>query len=369
MKKIHLLSLILFLAHISFAQEITELKWWNPAKSEFPVIAGQAWPQQEKTIYHRLPERAEEKLREAVWRLSKQSAGLSIRFRSNANNIRVKYKLKGAIAMPHMPATGVSGLDLYGKTKDGEWFRPWGTYRIDSISSYNFKVDVNVASYIKNGTEFQLFLPLYNEVDHLEIGVEEEFFFEALPLRIEKPIVAYGTSICQGACASRPGMAWTNILERKLQWPVINLGFSGNGRLEPALIDLMTEIDAKVYILDCLPNLTPERDDTYKLAVEAVKKLKGKRPEVPVILTAHLGFSDDFTNQNNNSKTIKLNKDLGRAFDALKAEGFTKVYLLQKEDLGFVDAMFVDNIHPNDHGMLQYATVYEKLIRDIWNKL
>ncbi|NKI27991.1 hypothetical protein HCG49_15625 [Arenibacter sp. 6A1] len=367
MKKIHLLSLLLFVAHISFAQEKTELKWWNPANNEFPVIAGQAWAKEVRSVYHRLPERSEEKLRKAVWELSKQSAGLSIRFRSNANSIQVKYKLKGSVAMPHMPATGVSGLDLYGKISDGEWFRAWGGYHIDGISSYTFKVDGDAQSDMKKGREFQLFLPLYNEVETLEIGVDETFILEPLPLRKEKAIVAYGTSICQGACASRPGMAWTNIVERKLGVPVVNLGFSGNGRLEPALVDLMTEIDASVYILDCLPNLSPDRDDTYSLAMEAVKKLKAIRPDVPVILTAHLGYANSFTNRNNSSKTKILNKELGRAFDSLKAAGFTKVYLLTKEDLGFVDDMFVDYIHPNDYGMIQYASVYEKLIRDILN--
>ena len=77
-----------------------------------------------------------------------------------------------------------------------------------------------------------------------------------MPLSMEKPVVVYGTSIAQGACATRPGLAWTAILERKLDRPLINLGFSGSGQLEKSVIDLMAEIDAKLYILDCLPNLT-----------------------------------------------------------------------------------------------------------------
>jgi len=84
-------------------------------------------------------------------------------------------------------------------------------------------------------------------------------------------------------------MAWTTILERNLERPVVNLGFSGNGRLEPALIDLMAEIDAKLYILDCLPNLNPEKDDVHQLTMAAVKKLRAKRPTIPIILSAHIG--------------------------------------------------------------------------------
>ncbi|WP_273272546.1 SGNH/GDSL hydrolase family protein [Maribacter polysiphoniae] len=365
MKRSILLLLFTLVINISFSQEETEIKWWNPADSEFPVIAGQAWPNEVKSVYHRFPERAEASVREAVWNLSKQSAGLSIRFWSNADSILVNYQLEGAVAMSHMPATGVSGLDLYSKTKDGEWLRCWGSYSIEAESKYSFRIDGGSESYKKYGREYQLFLPLYNEIDSLMIGVDEESFFKVLPIRKEKPIVAYGTSICQGACASRPGMAWTNILERKLERPVINLGFSGNGELEPELIDLMTEIDAKLYILDCLPNLDPAEDDTYTLTVNAVKKLREKRPGIPIVLSAHIGYADELTNKKNNDEVIALNKELEKAFNTLKSEGFENIFLLKKSDLALNFDMYVDRIHPNDYGMIQYATVYEDLIRDI----
>ena len=207
MKKIKLLLLILFLVNISFAQEQPEIKWWDPANNEFPVVEGNAWPDDCKSVYHRLPARVDTNVREVVWKLSKHSAGLSMRFWSNANSILVRYKLEGKISMPHMPSTGVSGLDLYSKTYNGRWLRCWGSYSIDTISNYNFKIGDSSEAYIKYGREYQLFLPLYNEVETLEIGIHEGSFLEVLPLRKEKPIVAYGTSICQGACVSRPGMA------------------------------------------------------------------------------------------------------------------------------------------------------------------
>src|SRR5690606_42059066 len=71
-----------------------------------------------------------------------------------------------------------------------------------------------------------------------------------------KPIVVYGTSITQGACATRPGLAWTNIVGRALPNPIVNLGFSGNGRLEEPILELMKQEEAAVFILDCIPNLS-----------------------------------------------------------------------------------------------------------------
>jgi len=349
----------------SNAQEEIKRKWWNPADSEFPVIAGQAWAEEVPSIYHRLPARAENEVRTAVWNLSKQSAGLSIRFWSNSDTIQVKYKVKGNISMPHMPATGVSGLDLYSKSYDGEWLRSWGRYSIKEESDYIFVIKEDSPKYSEFGREFQLFLPLYNEVENLEIGVGEDAFFEVLPIRREKPIVAYGTSICQGACASRPGMAWTNILERKLERTVLNLGFSGNGRMESEVIDLLAEIDAKVYILDCLPNLSPDNHDVYQLTLDAVYQLKAKRPDVPIILTEHVGYADAFTNIKNADHVKRINEQYKKAFLQLKSEGVSGVFLLEKEELELGFDSFVDIIHPNDYGMIQYADAYEKLILEV----
>ena len=63
--------------------------------------------------------------------------------------------------------------------------------------------------------------------------------FEWIPVSTELPIVLYGTSIAQGACASRPAMAWGNIVQRSLDYPLINLGFSGNGKLAPEVIEFI----------------------------------------------------------------------------------------------------------------------------------
>ncbi len=122
-----------------------------------------------------------------------------------------------------------------------------------------------------------------------------------LPTRKEKAIVIYGTSIAQGACASRPGMSWAAILGRKMDRPVINLGFNGSGRLEPPVIDLLSELDAKIYILDCMPNLTTDSwkflgikngEQLKKRVLDAVRKLRIKQPNTPILLADHAGFTD-----------------------------------------------------------------------------
>jgi hypothetical protein len=75
-----------------------------------------------KAPYDRLPSRAEGKVRDAVWNLSRNSAGLCVRFRTGSPAIHCRWTNTSAkLAMPHMPATGVSGVDLYVKDEMGTW--------------------------------------------------------------------------------------------------------------------------------------------------------------------------------------------------------------------------------------------------------
>ena len=223
-------------------------------------------------------------------------------------------------------------------------------------------------SYHKLGREYRLYLPLYNTIKELEIGVPKDAIFQPIAKMKEKPIVVYGTSIAQGACASRPGMAWTNIVGRKLDRPVINLAFSGNGQLEKELIDLINEIDAKIFILDCLPNLTASRFDSIELGKrisESVKSIRQKHPRTPILLTEHAGYTDGTLMPDREIAYQKANRNMKAAYQHLIKQGISGLHVLTKEEISLdMDAM-VDGTHPNDFGMMQYATAYEKKLRAI----
>lgn len=356
----------------SNSQGVKEKKWWNPSVSKFKVIEGRAWKDSNAFNYNRLPSIAKDSVRDAVWNLSKHSAGLSISFTSNSPNISVKYQVKGSYSMPHMPSTGVSGVDLYAKNSNGEWLWNRGNYRFGDTITYNFK-DLNKEELHHNkGKEYKLYLPLYNEIEWLEIGIDENAVFIPNPIRKEKPIVVYGTSIAQGACASRPGMAWTSILERKLDSPIINLGFSGNGRLEDEVLNFIAEIDAEVYVLDCLPNLTQySKKDSQFLhdrIMASVKKLRANHLDTPILLVEHSGYSDGSTNKERFEIYSGLNTILQKTFEELKQEGVKNIYTLTKQELNLGLDSYVDGTHPNDLGMMEQASAYEKRIRSILNE-
>jgi len=372
MKTKLLLFLSLFcISLLSFSQEGSLISWWNPAQNEFDAIDGQGWADGLESPYDRFPAKAKNTVREAVWNLSKHSAGLKIRFRSNASEIKVRYGVKGNMAMPHMPATAVSGVDLYAKDSDGKWIWCRGRYSFGDTITYNFNEITPNDNYHKLGREYHLYLPLYNSVEWMEIGLEKAVLFEPIPVRKEKPVIVYGTSIAQGGCASRPGMAWTAILERNMDHPMINLAFSGNGRLESEAIDLLNEIDPKIYIIDCLPNMSLgsrfTAEEIHKRIIESVKKIRGNSP-VPVLLVEHAGYANSSSDHELRERTSKLNKIQQKAFAQLKAEGITNIYYLSQKELGLGIESFVDGVHPTDLGMHQYALAYEKKLRAIFNE-
>ena len=364
------MAVMLFLVSVCAAQQNRVFKTWTPATDTVYALEGQGWKDGLHSYYDRLPARAEKDVRKPVWGLSTNSAGLSLRFRTDADEIVIKYTVSGREAMPHMPATGVSGVDMYAKSIDGNWMWCAGKYSFKDTIVYRFTNLKKNDQHVKN-VEYTLYLPLYNTVKWFTVSVPEESSFKPLPVRKEAPVVIYGTSIAQGACASRPGMAWTSILGRRLESPVINLAFSGNGRLETPVLDLLTEIDARLYVLDCLPNLTGAEyagPELEKRITGAVSLLQRKRPGIPILLTEHDGYSDDQTSTVRKEAYEHVNVTLRQVFDSLRKAGVKNIFLLTKTDIGQDIDCMVDGTHPSDLGMMNYANAYTKKIRSILNE-
>ena len=312
--------------------------------------------------FDRLPAKAEKTVRQPVWWLSRDSSGMLVRFATDANQIDVHYKLhKGNLSMHHMPSTGVSGVDLYVK-HDGQW-RWLGVSRPASQD-----VKVNLVKDIPSGRrEYMLYLPLYNGVDSLEIGVPKTASFEPIAPQKKKPIVYYGTSIAQGGCASRPGMAHTSIISRKLDNPVINLGFSGNGTMDASIGELMGELDAAVYVIDCLPNMDPK--GTAAKTEPLIKQLREARPEVPIVMVEDPTYSHAFLVKHFHDTVAGDRAAFKKAYEKMQAEGVKGLYYVEGEQLfGSDGEATVDGVHPTDLGMQRQADVLIPVLRPLLKK-
>ena len=376
MKKI-LFCVILSCSLIN-GQKISDFKWFNPESSNENLFEGKAWPKEVENYYDRLPLKAKKKVNSNVWELGSQSSGLMIRFRSNSDEIKVRYQTKNkSYSLNHMPATGASGIDLYAIDANGKklWVSStFGRSFKDTIQYHYSRLKPN-DDYNKFGREYRLYLPLYNEVEWLEIGVKNNSNFNPLLPRKEKPIVVYGTSIAQGACASRPGMAWASILSRRMDRPLINLGLDGNGKMHPEVIDLISEINSKIFIIDCIPNLIKndygwEGIDNEKQfqnrIINSIKKIRSRNPETPILLTEHASYNDQFIKTSDyKDEYIIPNLLQKKVFELLKKDGDNNLFYLSEKEIGFSIEETVDGLHPSDLGMKIYADAYEKKLRSI----
>ncbi len=314
--------------------------------------------------FDRFPSKAEKSVPQAVWNLSRHSAGMLVRFATDAPVIHARWAvLNPGLALPHMPATGVSGLDLYARDEQGR--DRWLAVGKPTAQKMELRLAGPVDA-LPEGKKrlYTVYLPLYNGTESLEIGVDPKAAFEPVAPRREKPLVFYGTSILHGACASRPGMAFPAILGRRFNRPGINLGFSGNGRMEPEVGALLAELDPCLYVLDCLPNMSAEQ--VAERSAPLVRQLRKARPEAPILLAEDRSFTSAAFLKAQRDGHAARRAALRKAHADLVAEGVKGLGYLEGEGiLGDDGEAATDGSHPNDLGMLRYADAYEKEMRKL----
>ena len=352
--KLALACLIAFGSLHAWAQE--KIEWHDVTQWG---VEGRGWGDQDRARwFDRFPAKAEKTVTPAVWNLSRHSAGMMVRFKTDATEIHARWKLMSArLGMPHMPPSGVSGLDLYARDTQGQW--RWAAATRPSKQDMQAALLRGIAP---GQREYAVYLPLYNGTESLSIGVPAGAKFEKLAPRKAKPLVFYGTSITHGACASRPGITHPAILGRRFDRPVINIGFSGNGRMHEAVGKLMAEVDAACYIIDCLPNMNAAM--VTERCVPLVKLLRKARPETPIVLVEDRRFANSWLTPVKSKFHDDNHAALRKAYEQLRAAGVPHLhYLGGNKLLGDDTEGTTDASHPNDLGFLRQADAFEPILR------
>ena len=349
MKKAIMLIVLGLVATGLSAQE--KIVWTNPLAAGAEVH-GQGWKELNHS-YCRLPDKAEGIVPGSVWRLGKNCAGLSLVFNSDSPEIHVRYKVKERLAMFHMPSTGASGIDLYATDSKGErhFVAPKFAPSFKDTINFQFPKIVDPVSG-KPGVmmTFRLSLPLYNSVDWLEIGIPEGRTLSFVPVPERKPIVIYGSSITQGGVASRPSMAWPSIVGSNLGCEVVNLGFSGSGKGEKEVFDLIAEIDAEILVIDCLPNMGLDLPIKERI-LYGVRKYRESH-DCPILLAEYSVCGQqgaiDIARE---EQTAAKNLILREVFNELRREGVKRVFYITADEWKAGMDGYAEGDHPNDFGM------------------
>lgn len=341
------------------------LVWLSPLEGSFH-IAGFPWFKQEKN-YRRLPSYPTNPLPPAVQALANCTAGGQIRFHTNSSVLSIRVKLTGPANMYHMTATGQCGFDCYLGDVGNQHFLC--TTRFDhklteyEAQLYDWKQ--------KRALGVTLYFPLYQGVEEVWIGLDLDAEVYAAPAYIsDKPVVIYGTSITQGGCASRPGMAYPNILSRSIPLEFFNLGFSGNGKGEAEVARTIAGIEKlSLFVLDYEANSGSVEDITATLP-SFIRIIREHHPKVPILVISNICYAGDrfypAMHQLHEGRR-KVQKD---TVERLRGEGDTQLHFLNGFTLlGEDDASecTVDGSHPTDLGFLRMAQSLEPVIRRLLN--
>ena len=311
--------------------------------------------------YDRLPSGVTTNVNGGVRSMKHHTAGMQFRFKTGSKSLAFKWiPYNPGLSMDHMPSTGVSGIDIYRRdAKTGKW-RYVTTGRIhDGKKGGSLKIGW------RPGDECLVNLPLYNGIREFSLGIDPGAEIAPPGPRksgIDKPVVFYGTSITHGGCASRPGMAFVNIVGRDLDVPVVNLGFSGSGVMEYEMSEHLARIDASCYVLDCLWNMgsaagCPKKgcnvEDNYEPFIRNLRRL---RPGVPIVMAEMC----DVWNGGPNARDVFTRK----LYEKLVAEGWDNLVYLPKKGMYPDDCEgTVDGCHPNDWGMMHLAREFGGAVR------
>ncbi|MDR0661476.1 MAG: SGNH/GDSL hydrolase family protein [Prevotellaceae bacterium] len=356
MRKCSIIIISLLLCNAGLAQEI---KW---AEGRTLTVEGKAGKGQRDHFYDRLPGSAKKEARQELWDLAQHSAGLCIRFSTDSPNIHARWTLRFDTNMPHLTCCVTNGIDLYAlDEQSGKWL--WAGL----VKPY--KKSDNSGAILKNLPKemrhYMLYLPMYNGIDSVFIGTDSDAQLLSFERNSKhKPVVFYGTSIMQGASASRCGLAATAILGRFFNVETINLGFSGNARMESVIGDVMTSMDASCYVVDCLPNMTlamiNERAATF------IKQLKTVKPHIPIILVECSPNEAGWLDQSEETRINEKNKAFYAIYQELLANGYTDIYYVPNTTLiGNDREATIDGTHYNDLGFVRYSECLKSVLGKI----
>ncbi len=336
------------------------IAWFDPREKPFG-LTGFEWIG-EDTVYRRLPVHPRWEIREAVNQLANHTAGGQIRFRTDSRKIWLRVELRERSGMYHMPATGQSGFDLY--VKDGEVQRYVRTSRFPA-DTIRYQVELLNAEEKKLRT-YTLNFPLYNGVNSVLVGLEEPSDLQAPP-PFSRPgkMVIYGTSITQGGCVARPGMAYSNILSRKLDVAFVNLGFSGNGRGEPELAHLINQISGISFII--LDYEANAGNTIFQTLDPFVTILRDKHPETPILIMSKIRYADAPVGSPADMELMKRRDFQKNLVAERRIAGDDRIFFLDGSAIlgEDYDECTVDGSHPTDLGAARIAAALQSAIEDI----
>ncbi len=306
--------------------------------------------------YRRLPEEVAKTVNSGVLHFHSNTAGGRLRFITNSPYVALHINVAKVGKNPHFALTGSTGCDLYvGNVYRGMFIPPFNT-----VDSYEGVLELGGDA----EKEITINLPLYADITELYIGLKEDATLkEPTPYIDMKPIVYYGSSITQGACASRPGMSYSSIISRRFNCDYINLGFGGSAKAEDTIIDYINGLDMSIFVYDYDHN-APNAEYLKNTHEKMYRAIREKHPDLPIIMMSR----PRYTLVGEDKKRREVVRE---SYNNAVAAGDKNVYFLDNEALTAMCGCegIVDGTHPTDYGLASMAKAVGDVIETILEKM
>lgn len=276
------------------------------------------------------------------------STGLAVLFATDSPFIKAKWQTSGKNASENMTAIAQKGLDLYIR-QDGQWvFAGVGRPKMEKGPDYAHHTGTIVKSMAPGRKECLLYLPLYDRLDSLFIGVEEGAYVEPLENPFRHRIVIKGSSVTHGLAASRPGMSYVARFGRDNGLYCMNLGFSGMSKLQKEYAEYLADIKADAFIFDAFSN--PSAEIIHERFDEFVDIIRAAHPDVPLIfMQTERRESRNFDTWREDFESRKQAAAEQEIKERMKTD--KHIYFLPSDDfLGDEHIATSDGSHPTDLG-------------------
>lgn len=346
-----------------------DLFWIDPKLSRDVKVLGFNWFEEDK-IYRRFALKYQnviDNISESLNTLVGNTAGGAIAFYSDTNIIKIKVKLSHKFIMSHMAYTGQAGFDLYVGTNSQDL----RFYRSSTFNFQNNEYEFTFFDNMNGGHLYVLNFPLYASVSELLIGINPAAnIIPAHDFENKGKMVFYGTSITQGGCASRPGLAYPAIIGRALGYECLNFGFSGNGFGEKEIAQVIAQIEGvKLFVLDYEANASGPDLKLEKTLVPFIEQIRTFNPKVPILVLSKINMRMDAFHEDARLLKERLN-DFQRKTVAKMHKNDPNIYFYDGGDLlkeiGLEGT--VDGVHPNDLGFYHMAQKLIPVIKFILEK-
>lgn len=316
---------------------------------------------EEMGCYTRMPQRVATGISAGVsGSLNRCTAGGRVRFRTDSSYIAIRAVMKSGGCMSHMPLTGQSGFDLYRVERNGR-----DTYYRTFVPPRNMTDGYSSGIYTDRVmTDYTINFPLYDGVKELYVALKRDAHLAiSTPYRDLPPVVYYGSSITQGGCTSRPGLAYEATICRRLNRDYLNMGFSGSAKGEPRLAEYFATLPMSMFVCDYDYN-APSAEHLEATHYPFYEIIRAKNPTVPYLMisrhTAHRSENAD-----------RRREVIRASYERAKANGDENVYFLDGDSFfpdECRDSCTVDTIHPNDLGFYFMARAIGDALAKILKK-